>query len=641
MSPEPFKIGEVSNFFNPSDENSIFRLNADDNLSGDAKEKKRIEIIVEDIEKKIKFKKNQREQLLDQLNLEDVKIDQYDRLIIGIDEQVQPLLDPINTQINAVQAAYDARVGAGCSNSLKWVVIGFGEDDDGNQLITYQCQRNALQLVQRKVRLDNSIEIVKTGTTDPGTIVTGYYGYKFYRKPINRDYGANLIDVFTGSVSTGSTILEVEQTEFDDSAGDDELDFVIGDEITDSIESPTLFPLGKLPEIVGIGSTATFTGITTTIQGSISVGSTVLSLVGFGTVDTGDVLVRLNTVFSPFQSTAADFGAKVGSGIGKTGVLSIDTKVVAVGSGTTTYEFYDADFNSGVGSIRTRTENVMTLVLSSPAIATTSLGIFNVGVVSFTPSLILSEAATGDGSDTQFSIIRPAKDPDKDFDFEKNPIDPITIGLIGNDNLGLGHTALIINNAEPSRTVGWHQVRNYSHRQPNGEIRVYDLEPEQGAGRAVYHRGNLAWPTVVTDDGDGGSDERYANEGEILMVGADGSHSIIISDPDDEDGVGSGSSKNVGTTNVSPGPQTPGNSQCVTLANNIATEEAALIAITNQNLPKANRLAAQSRALRELRDDMELDAFGLLQASAATRKEIDRLTVLLNELKDQQLEEYG
>ena len=641
MSPEPFKIGEVSNFFNPSDENSIFRLNADDNLSGDAKEKKRIEIIAEDIEKKIKFKKNQREQLLDQLNLEDVKIDQYDRIIIGIDEQVQPLLDPINTQINAVQAAYDARVGAGCSNSLKWVVIGFGEDDDGNQLITYQCQRNALQLVQRKVRLDNSIEIVKTGTTDPGTIVTGYYGYKFYRKPINRDYGANLIDVFTGSVSTGSTILEVEQTEFDDSAGDDELDFVIGDEITDSIESPTLFPLGKLPEIVGIGSTATFTGITTTIQGSISVGSTVLSLVGFGTVDTGDVLVRLNTVFSPFQSTAADFGAKVGSGIGKTGVLPIDTKVVAVGSGTTTYEFYDADFNSGVGSIRTRTENVMTLVLSSPAIATTSLGIFNVGVVSFTPSLILSEAATGDGSDTQFSIIRPAKDPDKDFDFEKNPIDPITIGLIGNDNLGLGHTALIINNAEPSRTVGWHQVRNYSHRQPNGEIRVYDLEPEQGAGRAVYHRGNLAWPTVVTDDGDGGSDERYANEGEILMVGADGSHSIIISDPDDEDGVGSGSSKNVGTTNVSPGPQTPGNSQCVTLANNIATEEAALIAITNQNLPKANRLAAQSRALRELRDDMELDAFGLLQASAATRKEIDRLTVLLNELKDQQLEEYG
>ena len=125
------------------------------------------------------------------------------------------------------------------------------------------------------------------------------------------------------------------------------------------------------------------------------------------------------------------------------------------------------------------------------------------------------------------------------------------------------------------------------------------------------------------------------------MVGADGSHSIIISDPDDEDGVGSGPSRNVGTTNVSPGPQTPGNSQCVTLANNIATEEAALVAIKNQNLPRANQLVAQSRALRELRDDMELQAYGVLQAAAATRKEIDRLTVLINELKDQQLESYG
>ena len=125
------------------------------------------------------------------------------------------------------------------------------------------------------------------------------------------------------------------------------------------------------------------------------------------------------------------------------------------------------------------------------------------------------------------------------------------------------------------------------------------------------------------------------------MVGADGSHSIIISDPEDEDGVGPGPSRNVGTTNVSPGPQTPGNSQCVTLANNIATEEAALVAIKNQNLPRANQLVAQSRALRELRDDMELDAYGLLQAAAATRKEIDRLTVLINELKDQQLESYG
>ena len=636
-------IGDVNNYFNIGDSTSIFAINADSKLTVEQKEQKKVDMIIEDTEERLKRENNQREQLLDQLQLMDVRIDQYDTLLLEIDKKVQPFLDPINDQINVVKAAYDARVGAGCSNSLKWVPIAWGEDDDGNQLITYQCQRNALQTVRKQERLDGSIETIRTGLTDPDTIVTGYYGYKFYRKPLNRDYGSNLIDVIIGSTTAGSTTVQVEQSEFDDSAGEDGLEFKIGDVVTDSIENPTIFSIGSLPEIVGISSSETFTGITTTIRGNISVGSTILSLIGIGTVDVGftnaNFLDRLNA--DKFTSTEADFGPKIGSGIERTGVLPVNTKVISIGTGSTTYEFYDADFNSGIGSFRTKTQNVTTLVLSSAAIGSTSTAEFNVGIVSFTPSLILDTAADVTASNVQLSIIRPAKDPDRDFDFQKNPIDPVTIGLIGNDNLGLGHTALIVNNAEPARTISWHQVRNYSHRQANGEIRVYDLEPEQGAGRAVYHEGNLAWPTVVTDDGDGGSDERYANEGEILMVGADGSHSIIISDPDDEDGVGPGPSRNVGTTNVSPGPQTPGNSQCVTLANNIATEEAALVTIKNQNLPRANQLVAQSRALRELRDDMELDAYGLLQAAAATRKEIDRLTVLINELKDQQLESYG
>ena len=131
--------------------------------------------------------------------------------------------------------------------------------------------------------------------------------------------------------------------------------------------------------------------------------------------------------------------------------------------------------------------------------------------------------------------------------------------------------------------------------------------------------------------------KRYAYEGEKIIVGATGTNSVIISDPDDDDGVGPGPSQNLGTTSVSPG--ITGN--CTTLANNITTENAALVTITNQNLPQANKFAAQARALRELRDDMELDAYGLLQASAATRKEIDRLTVLLNEIKGEELESYG
>ena len=638
-----FKIGEVNNYFSQDDANSIFRIDAaDENVSKDKRDQKRVEIIVENLEKKIKNKNNQRDQLLDQLQLIDVQIDAYDRLIMEIDAKVQPFLDPINTQINAVKAAYDARIAANCANSLKWVAVAWETRKQGGndiQFITYECQRNALQTVTRQERMDGSIEIIRTGVTDPATIVTGYYAYKFYRKPLNRDYGSNLVDVFTGSVSTGSTIIQVEQSEFDATAGDDGLEFQIGDEITDSIESPTLYSLGSLPAIVGVGTTTTFSGITTTIQGSISVGSTILSLVGFGTVDTGftsdNVIDRLNA--GQFTSTAADFGAKVGSGIGKTGILPVDTKVIAIGSGSTSYEFYDPTFNSGVGTVTSESRTVTTLVLSSAAIGSTSLGSFNVGIVSFTPSLILSEPATGPGSAVQFSVIRPANDPDRDFDFQKNPQDPITIGLITENNTGLGHTALVVNNAEPTRTIGWHQVRNYTFRQSNGEVREYDPEPPQGGGRAVYHSGNQAWPVIRTTDSDGDTEITYAFEGQRVVVKATGTNSVIITDPDSDDGIGTGLGSNLTTTNVSPG--ITGN--CTTLANNITAEEATLVTVRNQNLPEANKFAAQSRALRELRDDMELSAYGMLQSAAATRKEIDRLTVLLNELKDQQLDSYG
>ena len=634
-------VGDVNNYFNLGDSTSIFSVDADSKLTTEQKQQKKVEMIVEDTEEKLKRETNQREQLLDQLQLMDVRIDQYDALLVEIDKKVQPFLDPINNQINAVKAAYDARINAGCKNNLKWVPVAWGEDDDGDQLIYYECQKNALQTVTRQERLDGSIEIIKTGLTDPGTIVTGYYGYKFYRKPLNRDYGSNLIDVIIGSTTAGSTTVEVEQSEFDDSAGEDGLEFKIGDIVTDSIENPSIFSLGSLPEIVSISSSEIFTGITTAVRGNITTGSQTLALIGIGTIDAGftndNFLDRLNA--DKFTSTEADFAVKVGSGIAREGILQPNTKVLSIASGTTTYEIYDPQAESGRGKIISKTQNVTTLGLDKPAIGTTSTAVFNVGIVSFTPSLILDTAANVTASNVQLSIIRPAKDPDKDFDQEKNPIDPVTIGLINSNNLGVGHTALIVNNAQPERTISWHQVRNFSLRQSNGEIREYDPEPEQGAGRAVYHQGNELWPTVVTDDGDGGTEERYAYEGEVLVVGnIDGNGgTFVVTDPDEDNGEGSGTTRNVSTTATSPG--ITGN--CTTLANNIIAAETALTNIINENLPKARKFAVQGRAIRELRDSMEIEAFGLLQAAAASRKEIDRLTTLLNELKEQDLESYG
>ena len=49
-----FKIGEVNNYFSQDDANSIFKANIDDDVTEDQRDKKRVEIIVEDLEKKIK-----------------------------------------------------------------------------------------------------------------------------------------------------------------------------------------------------------------------------------------------------------------------------------------------------------------------------------------------------------------------------------------------------------------------------------------------------------------------------------------------------------------------------------------------------------------------------------------------------------
>jgi hypothetical protein len=67
----------------------------------------------------------------------------------------------------------------------------------------------------------------------------------------------------------------------------------------------------------------------------------------------------------------------------------------------------------------------------------------------------------------------------------------------------------------------------------------------------------------------------------------------------------------------------------------------------SDNLNKAQLYAVQAQALRDVRDDRELSAYGLLQAAADTRKQLDKFRRQLNELKDLQgaederLENYG
>ena len=58
--------------------------------------------------------------LNEQLALIDVIIDEYDDLIIKLDNKIQPLLPPINYQIDQVQKAYLDRISHGCRSDLTW-----------------------------------------------------------------------------------------------------------------------------------------------------------------------------------------------------------------------------------------------------------------------------------------------------------------------------------------------------------------------------------------------------------------------------------------------------------------------------------------------------------------------------------------
>lgn len=501
--------------------------------------------IIEELRENLKNKEKQREGLLDQLSLIDVSIDKIDTIIGNIDSQIPPLLNQINTAIDAVKAAYDNRIAIGCRSNLVWQTIPVSD--------RFSFGFTSPSLSYRVVKND----LVK--------ISTPYYAYKYYRKPTNRDYGYNLSAVFTGNISVGSTILGVVSV-----GGTTNIQ--LGDEIADDIEAPSIFSVGALPAVVGFGSTLVI-GVSTTFEGTISVGSSILASVGVGT--TGDILI--------------------GSGIAKTGILQNDTSVVGYGTTSITISYYDAGISSFISSSVT----TQSLILSKISVASTSFGLFDVGIVTSVPSLLLSTSANASAYNQSFSAIRKTEEIDSDFDFSKNPVDPITIGTITSSNLGLGHQSLIVNNGAANQTVQWNEVKE-------------DPEPAVGGGSAIYYSGTTQWPiyTLCTQPGPVCS-SNYGLEGfQLVGVGSTGAIAGYAST--------SSLAPSVGTCNAATAA--------------IAAAEAALTAITNENLPKANQLAAQAAALRRIRDEKELEAWSLLQGSAYTRKEINQIKDDLNSL---------
>lgn len=547
---------------------------------------------IDDIITEIKEKKQQRESLLDQLSLADVEIDQLDELIVNIDKDIPPLIEQINTKIQAHVDAYEARIEAGCKSDLEWVFIGTVDwgDEDADE---YEAKFVG--------------------------ITTGYYSVKYYQSPKDRDYGSNLITSLRGNIGLGETVLAVIGGTEDSGYRN----IQIGDEITDDLEAPEIFPIGTFPKVVGFGRTDTNSGISTTLSGYIAIGSSELYNTGIGTNQDIPIL----------------------SGIAYTNYLPYNTKVVGFGNTQISVKVQKPDpSDSNKVKEFTVSKTVTAYILSNAAVGTAHSGsTFQVGLTTNVPSIILGTACTtsnGDGRD--YYVIRSEADVDEAFDFNKFPNDPVRVGNISSGKVGLGHSAVLVDDSSeyttyPTGPFTWWSNRMVSFPQglPGRAIREFKNgsdpfdeatltlhpEPKQGGGSIRVPIGVDSWPCLVDDDGDVESpisDSRYIAEGTRVFV--------------------QGGSGSLGTTNDTPASPSPSN--CAALKTAIDTAEAEMAAIKAENEPQIRKLVAMTATLRDYRNDKQIRAWGYLQGASYLRGEIAKLEKYLAEIKGEDFSSY-
>ena len=483
--------------------------------------------IIRDLAAQIKQSEDNKEGLLSLLALKDVKIDEIDVLISNIDKEIPSLIQNINNFVPAIQTTHDARITAGCRSDLKWEITETGEDVNDDPYTIYTC--------------------VKNDTRQQ----TNFYGQKYYRKPLNRDYGSNIIAEVTGNVKIepGSGISTIAVTS---DAGIEGIK--VGDIITDNLDAPVIYSSANLPRVTGFGTTSVL-GITTTIQGNIGVGSDFFVAVGAG-------------------STLA---VTVGSAVSMFNILPEGTTVIAIGTANAILPFYDEDAESFTNSVVTRPA----FQLSNSAASAATLQIMHVGVNNEEPTLLLDAEAQKNIDEQVFVVIRDQKDIADDFDYTKNPLDPVTIGILGNQ-LGIGHKSEIVNNGSPPGPAQWREV-------------MEEDEPAVGAGHVFYYTGTSLWP-VATE----GGFATYAVEGQTLV-----STSSTLAGP-----------QSVATVTAVPPPGSETGAACVARATAITDAQTARTNAVNDNITELNRLNDLSQALRQYRDEEEIEAWGILQGAA-------------------------
>lgn len=529
--------------------------------------------ILSDLEEQLVDKKKQREVLLGQLSLLDVSIDKYDSLVANIDKDALTIISTINAAILPVKEAYDARIAAGCRSNLYWELVDTWTVNTFYANIFGQPSQYTYYKYQVK--------------KDPNAYsFTPYRGLKYYQKPLNRDYGANIVTNFYGSVSTGSTVVSIIN-------GDSISNLIqVGDRVIDNVDNPVLFSSTNIPYITGFGVTSGV-GIVTTLVGGISTGS---------------------TIFAHYGSGISSVGISTGMSFEKVGIVTASI----VGFTSTSFNITYMDNN---GNYITTSQPCNGIVLSSPASVGLNEGVFTIGVATQFPAIFISTSSLGIDTNAYLNVLRLG-DIDVEFDYTQNPSEPLSIGIINQSTVGVGHSLLYDASGNQSSTQTWRPSTSYVDPSTS---QVVNPEPSVGSGRAEYYIGTLQWPVIRTSAIVGFTTvyyNTYAPEGTTITVGI------------------ATTSVGFGYTDKASNGIDPNGSTCQQLAQNITNAINNMNSIINSNSSKIEPLINATKSLRSNRDRKELQAWSILQAIGSITEDIQRLEQDVQSLRNLDFSPY-
>ncbi len=568
-----------------------------------------VQRIIERLEEELESKEKQKVGVLDQLTLIDVQIDEVYDVVVNMDRDGAHNVERINDAVNKVKKAYTDRFNAGCRTNLIWELVD-----------SYTVTNSGQGGVQSSESFQVYEVVINGGPDgcngDDGVHGhTNYHGIKYWQRPMDRDYGSELISDFIGFINSGDLAVGMDLGQFGDETPNAPGEIKVGNIITDDLSNPQVFQPGNLPEIVSIGTTQVI-GISTSIIGGITTGSN--TFYHFGGGDSSNLTTGM-ILLEPIGSGAT-------AGFGE--YLSADGYTAITGFGTDNYELYY--YNSdGVLSVSTIT--VPTLTIDKPAINAFQEGAFRVGVITETVGFYLSTVSSGFATSERFYVIDVENDDDRIGNFNPigNPYVPERIEAIkgrGDGNLGAGHSVEYTDNGCQS-SASWNPFTASEEIRISrpGDDFIIDAveEPRVGAGRADYWIGNQQWPTVTSNT--------YGQFNQVIpgsAVYASLGTKVTIG--------GTQSTATYGYTSSPPG----GGSGCSGYDNDIDDALDDLSNAISKYKQPTLRIIDESRALKEEKDRLQLFAWSLLQAAASIRDDIKDIKDRLSTLKNSDYSEY-